>query len=204
MTDKHFAKFSFSGSGTRPRQTRGSNNPHGRKLKPGFKIQSNFFSKNTLWVARNLLGKYLCRRLESGEIISGMITETEAYRGFNDQASHAYKGRTKRTEVMFAEAGAIYVYLIYGMHHCLNIITEKNGFPAAVLIRGVAGLNGPGRVCRHFQITRALNGQKLGRDLWLEDRNVKIIRGGITAGPRIGVNYAGASKNWPRRFFINV
>ena len=204
MTDKHFAKFSFSGSGTRPRQTRGSNNPHGRKLKPGFKIQSNFFSKNTLWAAKNLLGKYLCRRLESGEVISAMITESEAYCGFNDKASHASKGRTKRTEVMFAPAGTIYVYLIYGMYHCLNIVTEKKDYPAAVLIRGVVGVNGPGRVCRHFQITKALNGQKLGLDLWLEDRNVKIIRGGITAGPRIGVNYAGASKNWPRRFFINV
>lgn len=179
-----------------------SANPHGRKQKLGSKIQANFFSKNTLGVAKNLLGKYLCRKLPSGEIISAMITETEAYKGFNDQASHARRGRTPRTEIMFAEAGTIYIYLIYGLHYCLNIVCEKKDYPAAVLIRGVADINGPGRVCRHFQINKALNGQKLGRDLWLEDRNVKIIRGGITVGPRIGVNYAGESKNWPRRFVL--
>ncbi len=179
-----------------------SANPHGRKRKLGSVIQSSFFSKNTLWVARNLLGKYLRRRLPSGKIISAMITETEAYRGFNDQASHAHKGRTQRTEVMFAEAGTIYVYLIYGLHYCLNIVCEKKDYPAAVLIRGVKDINGPGRVCKYFQIDKKLNGQKLGRDLWLEDRNVKIIRGGITVGPRIGVNYAGESKNWPRWFVL--
>src|SRR3989344_7523780 len=131
------------------------------------KLGADFFSRNTLWVAKNLLGKYLCRRLESGEIVSGIITETEAYKGFKDKASHAYKGRTKRTEVMFAGAGTIYVYLIYGVHHCLNIVCEKKNYPAAVLIRGVEQVVGPGRVCRHFQIDRALNGQKLGRELWL-------------------------------------
>ena len=114
------------------------------------KLGNEFFSKNTLWVAKNLLGRFLCRRLESGQIISAMITETEAYRGLSDKASHASKGRTKRTEVMFGPSGSIYVYMIYGMHHCLNIVTERKDYPAAVLIRGVEGANGPGRVCKHF------------------------------------------------------
>ncbi len=127
------------------------------------KFNNEFLNKNTLWVAKNLLGKFLCRRLKSGRIISSMITETEAYRGFDDKASHVSKGRTKRTEVMFAPAGAIYVYLIYGMYHCLNIVTEKKDYPAAVLIRGVDGANGPGRVCKYFNINRDLNGKNLGK-----------------------------------------
>jgi len=202
MTDKYSAKFSFSGSGTRPRQARDSNNPHGRKRKLGSVVQTNFFSKNTLWVAKNLLGKYLCRKLPSGEIISAMITETEAYRGFNDKASHAHKGRTKRTEVMFAPAGAIYVYLIYGLYHCLNIVCEKKNYPAAVLIRGIKDINGPGRVCRHFQIDKKLNGRKLGKELWVENGGDKVTRFKIQVTRRIGVDYAGESKDWPWRFML--
>src|SRR3989344_2037528 len=118
----------------------------------GYKLKEDFFSKNTLWVAKNLLGKFLCRRLESGEMIRSRIIEAEAYRGFNDQASHASKGRTNRTEAMFGEPGTIYVYLVYGLHHCLNIVTEKKDYPAAVLIRSVESASGPGRVCRYFQI----------------------------------------------------
>ncbi|MEK7174719.1 MAG: DNA-3-methyladenine glycosylase [Patescibacteria group bacterium] len=164
------------------------------------KLEPDFFAKGTLWVARNLLGKYLCRRLANGQIISAMITETEAYRGFKDKASHAHKGRTKRTEVMFAEPGTIYVYLIYGMHHCLNIVTEKKDYPAAVLIRGIENVNGPGRVCRHFQIARKLNGKKLGRELWIEDRNIRIPSSKMQVSKRIGVDYAGESKDWLWRF----
>lgn len=166
------------------------------------KLKPDFFNKNTLFVAKNLLGKYLCRRLVSGQIISAMVTETEAYRGFNDKASHAHKGRTKRTEVMFSPPGTIYVYLIYGMYHCLNLVTEKENYPAAVLIRAVEGVSGPGRVCRYFQIDRQLNSKKLGRELWIEDRKIKIPKSKIQTSKRIGVNYAGESKDWLWRFFI--
>ena len=166
------------------------------------KITPDFFAKNTLGVARNLLGKFLCRRLASGEIISAMITETEAYKGFKDKASHAHKGRTKRTEVMFGEAGTIYIYLIYGMYYCLNIVTEKKDYPAAVLIRGVEGINGPGRLCRHFKIDKKLNTQKLGRELWMEDRGNKISRSKIKISKRIGVDYAGDCKDRLWRFVL--
>ena len=167
------------------------------------KLKKDFFAKNTLWVAKNLLGKYLCRRLKSGRVISAMITETEAYKGFNDKASHASKGRTKRTEVMFGEPGTIYVYLIYGMYHCLNLVCEKKDYPAAVLIRGVSGINGPGRVCRHFQIDKKLNGQKLGQKLWVEDRGEKVSSFKIQATRRVGVDYAGESKDWLWRFVLD-
>lgn len=166
------------------------------------KLRPDFFAKDTLWVARNLLGKYLCRKLPSGKVVSAMITETEAYRGFKDKASHAHKGRTKRTEVMFGEPATIYVYLIYGIYHCLNIVTEKNNYPAAVLIRGVQGVNGPGRVCRHFKIDRGLNGKKLGNELWIEDRPDNISGFKIHASRRVGVEYAGDSKNRLWRFAL--
>jgi DNA-3-methyladenine glycosylase len=166
------------------------------------RLNNEFFNKNTLCVARNLLGKFLCRKLKSGRIISSMITETEAYKGFNDKASHASKGRTKRTEVMFAPAGTIYVYLIYGMYHCLNIVTEKKDYPAAVLIRGVEGVNGPGRVCKHFKIGRDLNGKMLGKEIWVEDNQVKIPNHKFQITKRIGVDYAGESKDLPWRFMF--
>lgn len=167
------------------------------------KLDTDFFGKKTLWVARNLLGKHLCRRLKSGKVISAMITETEAYKGFDDKASHAHKGRTKRTEVMFGEPGTIYVYLIYGMYYCLNLVTEKEGYPAAVLIRGVSDINGPGRVCRHFKIDKKLNGRKLGRELWIEDRPNDVSGFKIHASRRVGVDYAGKSKDWLWRFVLN-
>lgn len=176
------------------------------------KLGNEFFCKNTLWVAKNLLGKYLCRRLPSGEIIRARITETEAYKGFDDLASHASKGRTKRSEVMFGPAGTIYVYLVYGMHHCLNIVTEKKDYPAAVLIRGVEGANGPGRVCRHFNIGRDLNGTKLGKELWVEYKKSQTSRqrrGSSRAAKiksqklrRVGVDYAGEYKNMLWRFML--
>lgn len=166
------------------------------------KLKSDFFAKNTLWVAKNLLGKRLCRKLRSGKIISAIITETEAYQGFNDKASHAHKGRTKRTEVMFGEPGTIYVYLIYGMHYCLNLVCEKMDYPAAVLIRGVEGINGPGRVCKHFQIDKKLNGKKIGGELWIEDKNKKVSGFMIHVSRRVGVDYAGESKDLLWRFMI--
>lgn len=121
------------------------------------KLQKDFFNRPTVEVAKDLLGKSLIF-----ENFKGLITETEAYRGFDDEASHAYKGSTTRAAIMFGEPGYSYVYLIYGIHHCLNIVTESNGCPGAVLIRGLQlpslNLDGPGKICQHLGITRQHNG----------------------------------------------
>src|SRR5919201_4003780 len=116
-------------------------------------LPREYFNRSTLQVAKSLLGKYLVRETKRG-IEAGRIVEVEAYCGPKDLACHASKGRTKRTEVMFGVPGVAYVYMIYGMYHCFNIVTEREGYPAAVLIRGVEiegnGLpliSGPGRVC---------------------------------------------------------
>lgn len=178
----------------------------------GKKLTRKFFEQPTLWVAENLLGKVLVRKWR-GKEIRAVITETEAYRGFDDKASHASRGMTPRNKIMFGSAGRAYVYLIYGMHHCLNIVTEQEDYPAAVLIRAVnllrsstPKLNGPGKLTRALRIDKSLNGEDIttSQKLWIE--NV----GGATAdkfkirrGPRIGVDYAGscAKKSW--RFWIS-
>ena len=123
------------------------------------KLKRTFFNRPTLLVAQELLGKVLVFKNHRG-----IITETEAYMGFEDPASHAFKGETPRSQIMFGKPGFSYVYLIYGMYHCLNVVTEKVGFPAAVLIRSVKlldetklHLNGPGKICRHMGITKAHN-----------------------------------------------
>ena len=133
-----------------------------------------------------------------------MITEVEAYIGSEDKASHASKGETPRTKVMFGKPGYWYVYLIYGVHYCLNIVTEEKGYPAAVLIRSVEGISGPGRVSKYFCIdTRfnALSASKKTR-LWIEDRGVVIPRGKIRSGKRIGIDYAGKWKDKLWRFSV--
>lgn len=124
------------------------------------RLKKAFFNRSTLLVAEELLGKVLVFKNHMG-----IITETEAYMGFDDPASHAFKGETPRTRWMFGEPGFSYVYLIYGMYHCFNIVTEKPGYPAAVLIRGVRlldktalHLNGPGKLCKYMGITKADNG----------------------------------------------
>jgi DNA-3-methyladenine glycosylase len=163
-----------------------------------------YFSRPTLRVARDLLGKYLIRENEAG-LRAGRIIEVEAYIGPEDRASHASRGRTKRTEVMFGKAGIAYVYLVYGMHHCLNVVTEREGYPAAILIRAVevegTGLvDGPGRVCRLFRIDRTHNCLDLTmrQTLWLEDRSEQVPDSAVLATRRIGVDYAGewAAKPW--------
>src|SRR5579883_1151698 len=124
------------------------------------KLSYDFYNRDTVEVAQDLLGK----RLSVGSY-SGIITETEAYRGSDDEASHAFRGPTKRSAIMFGPAGYAYVYLIYGMYYCLNIVTEELGIPGAVLIRGVltpdGNLNGPGKLCRSFGITKEQNGLNL-------------------------------------------
>jgi len=156
-----------------------------------------FFGRSALVVAPQLLGKFLVRREGDREIVA-MITEVEAYAGEEDLACHASRGRTARTEVMYAQGGVWYVYLVYGMHEMLNIVTGLSGNPHAVLIRGVEGVNGPGRVTKAFGIGRAFNKKSASREsrLWIEDRGVCIPKKDIERTPRIGVAYA---KEWAQR-----
>lgn len=190
------------------------------------KLKNNFFNRPTLIVAKELLGKYLVRKIK-GKIIRAKITETEAYCGPRDLASHASRGLTERTKTMFGPPGRAYVYLIYGMYHCFNVVTEKDGYPAAVLIRGVEleqqpklkfkilnlklpsnkRLDGPGRLCRELKIDKKLNNIDLrkSKELWIESANrrkrerpLKIKR-----GKRIGVDYAGKWKNKLWRFYVD-
>ncbi|THI87152.1 MAG: DNA-3-methyladenine glycosylase [Nitrospira sp. CG24A] len=171
--------------------------------KSGTILSQSYFSRPTLTVARSLVGKYLIRCIDGREI-AGKIVEVEAYVGSQDRACHAAKGRTRRTEVMFGPAGVAYVYLIYGMYHCLNVVTERAEFPSAVLIRAIELdgelIDGPGRLCRALQIDRCLNLVDLttGECLWFEDRGEVVGRGTVGAYPRIGVDYAGtwAKKLW--------
>ena len=178
-----------------------------RNIVNSFLIPASFYARPTLQVARSLLGKYLVRETASG-LRAGRIIEVEAYVGPQDRASHASRGRTKRTDVMFGQPGLAYVYLIYGMYHCLNVVTERSDYPAAVLIRaieyGMGLADGPGRVCRLFGIDRRLNCHDLtnGTDLWIEDRGERIRRTQIGAFPRIGVDYAGPWAAKPWRFRI--
>jgi DNA-3-methyladenine glycosylase len=170
-------------------------------------LPSAYFNRSTLVVARSLLGKYLVRK-HGTRRMAGQIVEVEAYVGPHDLACHASKGRTLRTDVLFGPPGISYVYLIYGMYHCLNVVTEKAGFPAAVLIRAaeIQGelIDGPGRLCRAFSIDRSLNriDMTAGRHLWFEDRGTKVPRGKIRAFPRIGVDYAGEWASKPYRFRV--
>lgn len=177
------------------------------------KLNRKFFARSTLQVARELLGKFLVRKIGQRQIVA-MITETEAYCGPNDLASHASRGRTPRTKVMFGPPGRAYIYLIYGMYHCLNIVTEKEGYPAAVLIRAAiqdtkcqiqnTKLDGPGKICKYLAINRTLNNENLttSRQLWLEDRGIVINPHRIRRTPRIGVDYAGKYKDKKWRFVL--
>ena len=158
--------------------------------------------KRTVAQARALLGKFLVRRWADGRVEARMITEVEAYDGEHDLASHARAGRTRRTEIMYAAGGRWYVYLCYGVHEMLNLVVGPEGWPAAVLIRGVEGLSGPGRLTKGLGIGRELNGVAAGEEasgLWIEDRGVKVARSRVSVTPRVGVDYAGplwAAKPW--------
>jgi len=166
-------------------------------------LARSYFSRPTLTVARSLVGKYLIRSIDGRELV-GKIIEVEAYVGPQDKACHASKGRTLRTDVMFGPGGFAYVYLIYGMYHCLNVVTERKEFPSAVLIRAIELdgrlIDGPGRLCRELQIDRRLNRADLttGESIWFEDRGVSLEKTEVGAYPRVGVDYAGewAKKLW--------
>jgi DNA-3-methyladenine glycosylase len=184
------------------------------------KIQRSFYAQPTIQVARQLLGKYLVRRHPDGKTV-GKIVETEAYVGPHDLACHAAKGRTARTEVMFGPPGHAYVYFIYGVYYCLNIVTEEVGHASAVLIRALEPIegiklmqkrrgldelrklvSGPGKLCLAMAIDKALNSADMSRGnvLYVEDRGERAAK--IVARPRIGVDYAGKWKDKPWRFLI--
>jgi DNA-3-methyladenine glycosylase len=163
-----------------------------------------FFKRPVLEVAQELIGASLVRRMSDGSVISSMLTEVEAYDGTDDLASHASKGRTPRTEVMFGPAGVFYVYLIYGMHWMLNVVTGEPGYPAAVLIRGTTNIVGPGRITARLQIDKSLNGKpaKKSSGLWFENRSIFIPDERIETTPRIGVEYSGDWSQVPYRFIL--
>lgn len=184
-------------------------------------LQRDFFSRPTPLVARDLLGMVLVRQLSSGEQLRGRIVETEAYHSFDDSASHASKGKTARTALMFGEAGYAYIYLIYGMYNMLNVTTNEAGMPGAVLIRAVeplAGIehmlirrkqkranltNGPGKLCQAMGIDRALNGEDMTTSsvLWFE-RGMVVPDEQVGRGPRINIGYASlADRERAWRFF---
>ncbi len=185
------------------------------------RLPSSFYARDTVTVARELLGQRLCHRLPDGELLSGLIVETEAYLGVDDPACHSFGGRrTPRTETMWGEAGHAYVYLIYGMYFCLNAVTRGAGHPEAVLIRALAPergqarwsahyprlkprqwLSGPGRLCRAMNIGKEHNGLDLSRSaLWVECGEA-LAESDIVSAPRVGVDYAGEAAAWPLRFY---
>jgi DNA-3-methyladenine glycosylase len=166
------------------------------------KLPRLFYDRDTILVARELLGKYIVHQSEGVERI-GKIVETEAYLGPHDLAAHSAKGLTERTKVMFGPPGHAYVYLIYGMHHCMNVVTERAGHASAVLLRAVEPVQnlagrtqGPGLLCRAMDIDRRLNAHDLlSNDFYIAapDEAESFI---IVKRPRIGVDYA---KHWAKR-----
>ena len=133
-----------------------------------------------------------------------MITETEAYHGFNDLGSHARRGKTARNAPMFMGAGTLYVYFTYGMHWMLNIVTEKEEYPAAVLIRAAGDIVGPARLTKALHIDKTFTGKPLGKKtgLWIEDKGMRVRPKDSIKTPRIGIPYAGIYKDKPWRFVL--
>jgi DNA-3-methyladenine glycosylase len=169
---------------------------------PGQPIPHSFYQRSTEVVARELLGLHLCRRVDDALRI-GRIVEVEAYLGPHDRASHSSRGLTPRTRTMFGPGGQAYVYLIYGIHHCFNVVTEPEGHGAAVLVRALEPIaqltenaSGPGLLCRALRIDRALDGHDLRHEpLWIAEPRDRP-RFAIDRRRRVGVDYAGA---WARR-----
>ncbi len=169
-----------------------------------------FFRRDTRRIARDLLGSWIARRWR-GRWYGARIVETEAYLGSKDRAAHSWNGRrTPRVEPMYADGGHLYVFLVYGMHHCANVVTRREGVAEAVLVRAAAGsddvplrlLSGPGKLCAALGITSRDSGLDL-----VSDSTVRIfvprrrVRARIGISPRIGVDYAGDARDWPLRFY---
>lgn len=168
------------------------------------KLGREFFHRDCLEVAPDLVGKVIVRRLESGEELRLRITETESYRGEEDKACHASKGRTSRTEMLYRESGIIYIYLCYGVHWMLNVITGEMEQPQGVLIRACEGkFNGPGKLTRALHIDKSFNGENIENNprLYIEDDGRHFD---IRTDKRVGIDYAGeewAGKLW--RFILD-
>lgn len=166
------------------------------------RLLSDFFKRDVLELAPDLLGKRIVRMI-NGERKEYYITEVEAYRGNEDLACHASKGKTSRTEAMYLEGGHIYMYFIYGMYWMFNIVAGEAGTPQATLIRSLQGIKGPGRVSTELKLDKSFYGESLitSNRIWLEEgrKNIKY-----KTGHRIGVEYAGdywKTREW--RFFMN-
>jgi DNA-3-methyladenine glycosylase len=190
------------------------------------KLKKDFYLRDdVVQISKDLLGKYLFTKFD-GKLTAGIITETEAYAGVTDRASHAYNNRrTKRTEIMFSEGGTAYVYLCYGIHHLFNVVTGKKDNPHAVLIRAikpVIGIStilkrrfksktdkniagGPGTVSQALGIKTEHSGLSLlGNKIWIEDKGIKIKEKDIIVGARVGVDYAGEDAKLPYRFIAKA
>lgn len=168
-------------------------------------LTPEFFARECPEAAADLVGKWLCRRLPDGHVKRLRILETEAYCGEQDTACHAHKGRTKRTEVLYAAPGTLYVYLCYGIHWMLNIVTGQIDRPQAILIRSCVGAEGPGKLTRAMEITGEFNGTILSDDsalLWLED---DILPCSFHTAPRVGIGYASPEDQAaPWRFILDT
>lgn len=188
-------KFSENGKSWRIRY-------HTDLMNEGVRLSKDFYIRDVLEVAPGLPGKILAIRSSDGVIGRFKITEVEAYRGTEDKACHAFKGRTSRTEVMFREGGRLYIYLIYGMYWMLNIVTGSKDIPQAVLIRGVEEYPGPGKLTRSLGIDKSYYGEDLVQSdrIWFEDHGIAYK---VNAGPRIGIDYAGEYwKSIPWRYYL--
>jgi len=185
------------------------------------RLPRDFYASDTIDVARDLLGKELVHSRPDGVVLSGIIVETEAYLGVEDPAAHSFGGRrTARTEVMFGDPGFSYVYFIYGMHFCFNVITAERDNPEAVLVRAIQPLrgykemqarfphlrrehlaNGPGKLCRALQIERSHNKMDLteSASLWIEEASSAVD---VVEGPRVGIGDRHDAVFWPLRFGI--
>lgn len=156
-------------------------------------LPPSFFERPALDVTRDLLGKHLCRRLDDGSVFRWPLRELEAYDGPADRACHAHKGQTPRNRIMFGPGGFWYVYLCYGVHWMLNIVTGPAHYPAAVLVRGAGDVVGPGRLTKAMQIDKRFHEQPaaLETGLWIEDAGIAVPDAAVRRTPRIGVDYAG-------------
>ena len=153
------------------------------------KLDTDFFKQDVLKVAPLLIGKLLVRRFSDGEIKKYRITETEAYRGEEDTACHARCGKTNRTAVLYKKGGTSYVYLCYGIHYLLNIVTGNIDEPQAALIRGVEGYDGPAKLTKVLKIDKTLNDIDIttSSELWIEDDGYKV---NYVSDKRVGIDYA--------------
>jgi DNA-3-methyladenine glycosylase len=166
------------------------------------RLSRDFYIRDVLDVAPELVGKNLVLLTPSGETEKFKITEVEAYRGSEDRACHAFKGRTARTEIMYHEGGRLYIYLIYGMYWMLNIVTGMADMPQAALIRGLQNYPGPGKLTKSLGIDKSYYGEDLvySKRIWIEDTGMSYM---VKNSPRIGIDYAGEYwKSRPWRYYI--